>query len=101
MAHCLFATNRPTRTALTRSRAVSLWQRVMDAMYTMIDEGLGSMMVKDIKGRVVGFVTQRDLLRCIVNEGCSSLHLLLSLLLLSTLPSSTKILLSATQHTEY
>ena len=46
-----------------------LAQRVMDAMYTMIHERVGSMMVKDENGRVVGFVTQRDLLRCIVREG--------------------------------
>ena len=41
----------------------------MDAMYTMIQHKVGSLMVKDDSGHIVGFVTQRDLLRCIVREG--------------------------------
>ena len=41
----------------------------MDAMYTMISHKVGSLMVKDDSGHIVGFVTQRDLLRCIVREG--------------------------------
>ena len=41
----------------------------MDAMYIMINELVGSLMVKDADGKLVGFVTQRDLLRCIVNKG--------------------------------
>ena len=38
-------------------------------MYIMINELVGSLMVKDADGKLVGFVTQRDLLRCIVNKG--------------------------------
>ena len=41
----------------------------MDAMFTMINESVSSLMVKDAVGRTVGFVTQRDLLRIIIREG--------------------------------
>jgi protein phosphatase PTC7 len=42
---------------------------VMDAMRTMIQHQKSSLMVKSSDGRIVGFLTQRDLLRCIVREG--------------------------------
>ena len=38
---------------------------VMDAMRTMIQHQKSSLMVKSSDGRIVGFLTQRDLLRCI------------------------------------
>ena len=41
----------------------------MDAMRTMIQHQKSSLMVKSSDGRIVGFLTQRDLLRCIVREG--------------------------------
>ena len=44
-------------------------QRVADAMKIMIDGGVGSLMVKDRKDRLVGFLTQRDLLRAVVRLG--------------------------------
>jgi len=44
-------------------------QLVTDAMQTMIHGNISSLMVKDADGHMVGFVTQRDLLRCIVREG--------------------------------
>ena len=44
-------------------------QRVTDAMKAMIDHGVGSLVVKDENGKLVGFLTQRDLLRVVVQRG--------------------------------
>ena len=49
-------------------------ETVSVAMQRMVDEACGSVVVKDTDGRVVGFVTQRDTLRAIVNKGHSSEH---------------------------
>jgi len=42
---------------------------VLDAMQLMMSQGVGSLVVQDSNGRVVGFLTQRDLLRCIYRNG--------------------------------
>ena len=40
-------------------------QTVVEALQLMIDEGVGSVVVKDSNDRLVGFLTQRDILRTI------------------------------------
>ena len=55
------------------TRTVLDTQRVTDAMHEIINRGVGSLVVKDEKGRLVGFLTQRDLLRAIVTHGKSTL----------------------------
>ena len=47
-------------------------RRVSEAMEKMIENKVSSLVVKDGGGRVVGFVTQRDLVRCIVRKGTAS-----------------------------
>ena len=42
---------------------------VMTAMRQMVDHGVGSLVVKDASDRIVGFITQRDLLRTVVTRG--------------------------------
>ena len=44
-------------------------QRCFEAMKIMIHGGVGSLMVKDRSDRLVGFITQRDLLRAVVHKG--------------------------------
>jgi len=38
-------------------------------MQRMVEDGVGSLIVRDTQDRVVGFITQRDVLRCIVRIG--------------------------------
>ena len=47
-------------------------ERVMDAMRTMVEGKVGSLVVKSEGGKLVGFVTQRDCVRCIVRRGSTS-----------------------------
>ena len=44
-------------------------EKISEAAGTMVKSRLSSIMVKDTSNRAVGFLTQRDILRCIVDNG--------------------------------
>ena len=46
----------------------------VEALRIMVERSLGSLVVRDSSDRVVGFVTQRDLLRCVVERGVQQYH---------------------------
>ena len=61
-------------TGSTTVQAVQESCMTVEAMRIMVERSLGSLVVRDSSDRVVGFVTQRDLLRCVVERGVHQYH---------------------------
>ena len=59
-------------TGSTTVQAVQESCMTVEAMRIMGERSLGSLVVRDSSDRVVGFVTQRDLLRCVVGAASIS-----------------------------